>query len=251
MAHSVGEVASLAGISVRTLHHYDSIGLLEPSERSDAGYRLYGDRDLAALQQILFFKELGFGLEDISRITRDPSFDRRGALELQRRMLTEKSARLTRMVEAVDAALDAMEKGVTMDEKDMFEVFGDFDPKEYEAEAAQRWGGTATYEESMRRTKRYTKQDWLKIKAEAATVVDGMAALMDQGIAPSDPRAMDLAEEHRAQIDRWFYPCSQEIHVGLGRMYVADPRFAKNYEKVRKGMAQYMCDAIEANAARS
>jgi MerR family transcriptional regulator, thiopeptide resistance regulator len=81
-------------------------------------------------------------------------------------------------------------------------------------------------------------------------VVDGTAALMDEGVPAGDPRAMDLAEEHRAQIDRWFYPCSQEMHVGLGQMYVADPRFAKNYEKVRVGMAQYVCDAIKANAAR-
>lgn len=250
MGHTVGEVAKLAGVSVRTLHHYDEIGLLTPSERSDADYRLYGEADLADLQQVLFFKELGFGLDEIGRIMRDPSFDRREALEFQHGMLAEKAAQLSRMVGAVDAALDAMERGTTMDEKDMFEVFGDFDPKEYEAEAEQRWGGTDTYKESMRRTKRYTKEDWLKIKEEGAAVVNGLAALMDEGVAPTDPRAMDLAEEHRLQIDRWFYPCPQEMHVGLGRMYVADPRFAKNYEKVRVGMAQYMCDAIKTNAAR-
>lgn len=251
MGHTVGEVSKLTGLSVRALHHYDEIGLLEPSERTEAGYRLYSAADLAELQQVLFFRELGFALDEIRGIMRDPSFDRREALEFQRAMLTEKAAQLERMAGAVGAALDAMKEGRTMDEKDMFEVFGDFDPKEYEAEAEQRWGGTDAYRVSMERTKRYTKADWLRIKEEAAAVVDGMAALMDAGVPAGDPRAMDLAEEHRAQIDRWFYPCASEMHVGLGRMYVADPRFARNYEKVREGMAQYMCDAIAANAERT
>jgi MerR family transcriptional regulator, thiopeptide resistance regulator len=251
MGRTVGEVAELAAVSVRTLHHYDDIGLLEPSVRTDGGYRLYSDDDLAALQQVLFFKELGFGLADIARIMHDPTFDRLEALRMQRRMLKEKSAQLAKMVKAVDAALDATEGGVTLDAKDMFESFGDFDPKEYEKEAEERWGGTDAYAESMRRTKRYTKEDWVEIKAESEAVNTALAALMDEGVPADDPRAMDLAEEHRLQIDHRFYPCSQEMHVGLGQMYVADPRFAKNYDTVRPGLAQYMCDAIAANAARA
>jgi DNA-binding transcriptional MerR regulator len=251
MGLTVGEVASLASVSVRTLHHYDDIGLLSPSERSENGYRHYGGDDLAALQQVLFFRELGFGLGEIARIMHDPSFDRLEALRMQRRMLTDKSAQLAHMIEAVEAALDATEGGVTMDAKDMFEAFGDFDPKEYEKEVEERWGGTEAYAESARRTTRYTKQDWLEIRAETEAVNAALAALMDEGVPADDPRAMDLAEEHRLQIDRRFYPCSQEMHVGLGEMYVMDSRFAQNYEKVRAGLAQYMRDAIEANAARA
>lgn len=250
MGLTVGEIAELAAVSVRTLHHYDEIGLLTPSVRTESGYRLYDDGDLAALQQVLFFKELGFALADIARIMHDPTFDRLEALRMQRRMLVDKSAQLSKMVEALDAALAATEGGVTLDPKDMFEAFGEFDPKEYEKEAEERWGGTDAYAESMRRTKRYTKEDWLRIRAESDAVNSALAALMDEGVAADDPRAMDLAEEHRLQIERWFYPCSQEMHTGLGRMYVTDPRFAKNYEKVRSGLAQYMCDAIAANAAR-
>lgn len=250
MGLTVGEVASLASVSVRTLHHYDEIGLLKPSERSESGYRHYTDDDLAALQQVLFFKELGFGLADIGRVMHDPAFDRLEALRLQRRMLNDKAARLTSLVEAVEAAIDATEGGVTLDAEDMFEAFGEFDPKEYEQEAEERWGDTEAYKESMRRTKRYTKEDWLKIRNESGKVTAGMAALMDAGVPPDDPRSMDLAEEHRLQIDRWFYPCSYEIQLGLGRMYVADPRFAATYEEVRPGLAQYLCDAIEANAIR-
>jgi len=251
MGLTVGEVASLASVSVRTLHHYDDIGLLSPSERSESGYRHYGDDDLAARQQVLFFRELGFGLGDIARIMHDPSFDHLEALRMQRHMLKDKSAQLGHMIEAVEAALDATEGGVPLDAKDMFEAFGDFDPKEYEKEAEEKWGGTDAYAESVQRTKRYTKQDWVEIKAETEAVNTAMAALMDEGVPAGDPRAMDLAEEHRLQIDRRFYPCSQEMHVGLGQMYVTDPRFMQNYETVHIGLAQYMYDAIQANAARA
>jgi DNA-binding transcriptional MerR regulator len=251
MGLTIGEVAELASISVRTLHHYDELGLLVPSERSENGYRHYDDGDLATLQQVLFFRELGFGLADIARIMHDPHFDRLGALRMQRRMLQDKAAQLTLMAEAVDVAIDAEKGGVTLDAKDMLEVFGDFDPKEYEKEAEERWGGTDAYVESMRRTKRYTKEDWARIKGEGEAVNAALATLMDEGVPAYDPRAMDLAEEHRLQIDRWFYPCSQEMHVGLGEMYVADQRFANNYEKVHAGLAQYMRDAIQANAART
>lgn len=251
MALTIGEVARVAGISVRTLHHYDRIGLLAPSARTDAGYRMYGDDDLARLQQILFFRELGFALEDIRRIMSDPSFDRREALGLQRRMLTDKAAQLEKMIEAVDAALDATRRGTTMDKKDMFEVFGDFDPKEYEDEVKERWGETDAYKESAKRTARYTKDDWKTFKKESEEINATLVALVDQGVAADDPRAMDVVEKHRLQIDRWFYPCSQEMHVGLGEMYVADPRFRANYEKLRPGMAEYVCAAIKANAARA
>jgi DNA-binding transcriptional MerR regulator len=250
MSYTVGQVAALAKVSVRTLHHYDELGLLSPPVRTGAGYRLYGDDDLAALQQVLFFKELGFGLADIGRIMHDPHFDRLEALRMQRRMLAEKSARLALMVEAVEAAIDATEGGVRMDAEDMFEAFGEFDPKEYEKEAEDRWGNTDAYKESAHRTKRYTKDDWVEIKAESEAVSAGLAALMDEGVPATDPRAMDLAEQHRLQIDRRFYPCSHEMHCSLAEMYVADPRFTANYEKVRPGLARYMHDAILANAAR-
>jgi DNA-binding transcriptional MerR regulator len=251
MDRTVGEIAKVSGVSIRTLHHYDEIGLLRPSARSGGGYRLYGDDDLATLQQVLFFRELGFALEDIGRIMNDQSFDRRDALLLQRRMLRDKAAQLGRMVDAVDAALDADEKGTMVDERDMFEVFGDFDPKQYEAEVQERWGHTDAYAESARRTKRYTKQDWQRIKDESFQIGTDTARLMDEGAPADDPRAMALAEQARLQIDTWFYPCSHEMHVNLAEMYIVDPRFKATYEKIHVGMAEYWHDAIRANAARA
>lgn len=250
-SYTVGEVAALAGISVRTLHHYDGIGLLVPSGRSDAGYRLYDHGDLDALQQLMFFREMGFGLDAIGRIMRDPAYDRRDALALQRRMLVDKSAQLAKMIAAIDKAVRALEGGTVMDKEDMFEAFGDFDPAAYEDEVKQRWGDTDAYMESARRAARYDKRDWEAIKAEGDEINAEIAALLDAGVAPGDPRAMDAVETHRLMIDRRFYPCSHELHVGLGAMYVADPRFTETYERIRPGLARYICDAITANAARA
>jgi len=137
-----------------------------------------------------------------------------------------------------------------MTKEEMFEVFGDFDPAEYEDEVRERWGDTEAYRESARRAARYTKTDWQRFKTESEEIDAAIVALMDEGVAPDDPRAMDAVDRHRDQIDRWFYPCSRQMHAALGRMYVADPRFTATYEKIRPGMAQYVCDATQANAKR-
>jgi len=246
--HTVGEVARLARVSVRALHHYDEIGLLQPSGRTEAGYRLYTDGDIERLQQVLFFRELGFALEDVARILRDPHFDRRQALVAQRAMLVEKGERLKALVELVDRTLDSLGKGIIMSTEEMFD--GSPQPAAHEEEAQARWGGTEAYAESKRRTKGYTKEDWKRIGLETEQVVSKLADLFAAGAAPTDPKALDLAEEHRLQIDRWFYPCSRAMHRGLGEMYVSDPRFSAVYDARRPGLAQFVCDAIRANAER-
>jgi DNA-binding transcriptional MerR regulator len=247
----VGEVANLAHVTVRALHHYDRIGLLRPSGHTDAGYRLYTEEDLERLQTVLLFKELGFGLGEIRDLLAEPGFERRDALRAQRAQLVRRSERLDAMLALIDRTLMAMDEGIPMERDDLFEVFGDFDPTEHEAEAEARWGETDPYRESARRTRRYTKDDRKRFKRESDAVNQGVVALLDDGVAADDPRTMDAVELHRLLIDGWFYPCSREMHKELGRMYVADPRFTATYEKIRPGMAQYMCDAIAANAARA
>jgi MerR family transcriptional regulator, thiopeptide resistance regulator len=250
-ASRIGEVAKLAHVSVRTLHHYDCLGLLQPSGRSAAGYRLYTAEDLERLQTVLFYKELGFGLGEIRDLLAEPGFDRREALRAQRALLARRSGRIDAMLALIDKTLAAMDEGIPMERSDLFQVFGEFDPAEHEAEAEERWGDTEAYEESARRTRRYTKEDWTRFKAESDAVNRAIATLMDDGIAADDPRAVDAVERHRLLIDTWFYPCSREMHKNLGRMYVADPRFAATYEKIRPGMAAYMRDATAANARRA
>ncbi|QSQ24497.1 MerR family transcriptional regulator [Pyxidicoccus parkwayensis] len=250
MALTVSQVARLAKVSVRALHHYDEIGLLSPSERSEAGYRLYTQADLQRLQQVLFFRELEFPLEEIRRILGEPSFDLRSALLMQRQLLSERSARLDALLIAVDAALDALEKGRHMDQEKMFEAFGDFDPAKYEAEVKERWGDTEAYKESARRTKRYTKQDWKVLKEEMDGLQKALAELLGAGRAPTDVAAMDLVEAWRQHISKWFYPCSYAMHRGLGALYVSDHRFTENIDRVRPGLARFTRDAIIANAER-
>lgn len=251
MALTVSEVAKLAGITVRTLHHYDRMGLVSPSGRSDGNYRLYDAADLERLERVLYFRELGLPLEEIRRHVDDPNADRGAMLRLQRRLLVQRIARDTALLHGVERALTAHDKGRSMTDKERFEVFGEFDPKKHEAEAEQRWGNTDAWKESQRRTKKYGKADWARFQAESGAIVQEFAIHFDTGRAATEGDVMDTAEKHRASITKWFYDCTYEVHTGLGEMYVADERFAVNYERVRTGLAQYIRDAIHANAQRA
>jgi len=246
--YTVGQLANLAGVSVRTLHHYDAIGLLSPSDRTAAGYRVYRHNDLEQLQQILLYRELDLPLDAIGRLTLDPAFDRRAALVAQRAELASRAKRMTAILAAIDAALDALSKGEPMNDTDMFEVFGDFDPNDHESEVTERWGDTDAYAESARRTARYTKDDWKRIKDEGATVTAELGVQLAKGAKPDDQAVQALVDRHREQISRWFYPCSIEMQVNLGEMYVADPRFAATYDNVRPGLAVFLRDAIRVRA---
>ena len=250
MSLTVGAVARLAGVTVRTLHHYDAIGLLSASGRSEAGYRRYADADLDRLQRILFYRELGFGLDQIKDVMTDGTADAVAHLRRQHRMLLERIGRLERMAAAVERAMEARTMGINLTPEERFEVFGDHDPDEYAAEVEERWGDTEPYRESQRRVARYTKADWERIKAQGQAAVEQVVGAMRAGEPADSPEAMDGAEAHRRQIDEAFYPLSYEGHVGLAEMYLADARFTATYEKIAPGLAQYLHDAIKANAAR-
>ncbi|MFC9080971.1 MerR family transcriptional regulator [Streptomyces sp. NPDC057062] len=250
MSYSVGQVAGFAGVTVRTLHHYDEIGLLVPSERTRAGHRRYGDADLDRLQQILFYRELGFPLEEVAALLDDPDADPRVHLRHQHELLTARIERLQRMAAAVEHAMEARAMGINLTPEEKFEVFGDKDPEAHAEEAERRWGGTEQYAESQRRVARYTKDDWKRMQAEVASWGERYVALMAEGEDPSGERAMDMAEEHRQHISKWFYECSYDIHRGLGEMYVSDERFKEFYDSMRPGLAEHLRDAITANAAR-
>ncbi len=248
--HTVGQVATLARVTVRTLHHYDRIGLLEPSGRSEQGYRLYDYGDLERLRQIRLLRELRFSLDAIGQMLDAPAYDRRSALEAQRELLRERQERTDSIIRGVDRALTAMEEETEMDRTEMFEGLEEFDHEQYQDEAERRWGHSDEYKESMRRTRRYGKADWVRIKEEGETVVARLADLLAEGAQAAGRTAMDLAEEHRCHIDRWFYPCSHGMHRNLAEMYTADPRFEEYFEKRARGLAAFVQDAIRANAAR-
>lgn len=254
LSYSVGQVAGFAGITVRTLHHYDEIGLLAPGGRSHAGHRRYDDADLDRLQQILFYRELGFPLDEVAALLDDQATGRadpRTHLRRQHDLLTARIEKLQKMAAAVEHAMEARTMGIDLTPEERFEVFGDKDPEAHAEEAERRWGGTDTYAESQRRAARYTKDDWKRMQAEVASWGQRYAALMEAGDPPDGERAMDLAEEHRRHITRWFYDCTHAIHRGLGEMYVADERFKEFYDSMRPGLADHLRDAIAANAARA
>ena len=246
---TVGEISRLTGVSIRTLHHYDEIGLVVPRERTASGYRLYGPAEVARLQEVLFFRELGFGLDDIKDMVDRPDYRRTAALQRQRHLLETKTEHLLAMIEALDAAVEAERRGTPMSNEDMLGVFGDFHPAEHEEEARTRWGDTDAYQESARRTARYTKADWEQLKLESAAVDQAFLELMAAGVAPDSPEAMEAAERHRSHISKWFYECTREIHAGLGQMYVAAARFAERIDRAGKGLSSYMSAAIEALSA--
>jgi DNA-binding transcriptional MerR regulator len=249
--HTVGEVARLAGITVRTLHHYDEVGLLSPSGRTASGYRRYDHSDLVRLQRILGYRELGFGLDEIAAILDDPIVDPLHHLRRQHALLTDRVGRLHQQLTAIEKTMEARQMGIQLSPEEMFEVFGDHDPTADAAEAERRWGDTDAYRESHRRTSSYTKDDWLRIKAESDQVKHDLLRARRSGRPPTSAEAMAAAEAHREHISRWFYGLDCLMHRGLGDMYVADPRFTAHYDALAPGLAAYARDAIHANADRA
>jgi MerR family transcriptional regulator, thiopeptide resistance regulator len=249
--YSVGEVARFAGVSVRTLRHYDELKLLSPGSRTPAGYRRYDGADLVRLQQILFYRELGFPLDEIAAILDDPHADRLTHLRRQHDLLVGREGRLRDMLAAVRRAMEAEQMGISLTPEERFEVFGEHDPAQYAEEVTERWGETEAYRESQRRTRSYSKADWARIKAAGDDLDRRSAEAVRRGVAPNSPEAMDLAEEHRQNIVRWFYDCPYPMHRGLGDMYLADERFTQRYEQIAPGLAEFMRAAIHANADRA
>lgn len=250
MGYSVGQVAELAGVTVRTLHHYGRIGLLEPEDRTTTGYRQYSDGDLQRLQHILFYRELGFALDEISTILNDSQANTGAHLRRQHALLRKRIERLEAMVESVEKEMEAYTMGINLTPEEKFEVFGSDYSEEYETEAEQRWGQSDAWKQSQQRTSKLTKQQWSEIKEAGDDLNRRLAAAMQSGAAPDSPDAMDLAEEHRESINT-FYDCSHAMHRGLGDMYIADERFTRTYEQVAPGLAQWLRDAIHANADRN
>lgn len=247
--YRVKDVSRITRVSIRTLHYYDEIRLLVPTARSDAGYRIYTDDDLLRLQQILIGRELGLPLEDIRRLLDDPRFNRREALLAQRQQLEQRARQTAAMIAAVDAALALTDDPST--EKRMDQMFDGFDASKYEREAKERWGDTHAHEEAARRTKRYSKEDWMRMRAEQQAIYADLAALMNTGRAATDEEVLAVAERHRLAIDRWFYPCSPRTHRGLASLYESDARFAAAIDAHTPGLTMFLVTAIRAGAGRS
>src|SRR5579875_201057 len=246
--YAIGEVATLAHVSVRTLHHYDAIGLLQPSGRTAGGHRRYNKVDLQRLQAILFYRELDFGLDDIAAMLADPR-DAESHLRSQHQMLRERIGRDQRLLRAVERELEAREMGMSLTPEEQFEVFGtDKVGGEWADEARDRWGDTDAYRESRRRTAAYTKEDWARLKDESDAALREFRDAMQCGAPADGELARSLAEQHWQFLNRWFYTCDHDFHRNLAEMYVSDDRFRATYDAIAPGLGQYVHDAIVANA---
>lgn len=249
---TVGQVAQSLGVTVRTLYHYDEIGLLSPSERSAAGYRLYTDEDLTRLQNVVVYRRLGFPLEQIGDL-----LDGGATTEVVDHLHRQRATVMTRLEEmrdlvtAIDRALEKEMTGVNLTKEEQRELFGDNFDDDYAQEAQERWGDSDAWKQSQKRASGYTKADWEQIKAAQDANNAAIVAVMEAGEAADSQAAMDAAEESRRIIERWFYDVSPDFHRNLGDMYLADPRFTKTYEDIKPGMAQFVRDAIHANADRA
>lgn len=247
--YSVGEAAALTHVSVRTLHHYDEIGLLRPSDRSAAGHRRYNAADLRRLREILYYRELDFGLEQIAAMMANPGAGTDTHLRNQHHMLRERIARSQELLRALENEMEARQMGLSLTPEEQFEIFGtEKVGGEWAEEARAQWADTDAYRESQRRTVGYSKQDWVRLKEESDAGVRAFRDAMQAGVPPDAAAARELAEDHRQFLTRWFYECGYDMHRGLAEMYVTDERFAQVYDAVAPGLARYVHDAILANA---
>lgn len=239
MRLSVSEMAKLCGVSVRTLHYYDQIGLLCPETAADSGYRWYGEPDVERMQQILFYRELDFPLKEITAILADPHYDKQEALRRQRRLLQLKQARLDRLLEILEANL----KG------DKTMEFAGFDQTEYEtarqayaAEAKARWGGTAAWRESQAKESCRTPAGREALTEEMNAIFRRFAELRET--EPASAEAQAAVGDWQAFLTEHYYSCTEEILAGLGQMYMADERFRKNLDRFGAGTAAFVSAAI-------
>lgn len=242
MRLTVSETAKLSGVSVRTLHYYDQIGLLKPDAVDEQnGYRYYGETALKQLQQILFYRELDFSLKEIAALLSSPRYNPAEALNRQRRLLTLKKQRLERLIALLDDTL----KG----EHNMsFAAFENMDYEvlrsQYAQEAKERWGGTEAYAESQRRAAGRTKEQWASLRTEAQEIFRAFSAC--RGQAADSPEVQALVKRWQDYISVHHYPCTREILAGLGQMYTADSRFQENLDRFGSGTAALMSEAIAA-----
>ena len=235
----ISEAARLTGVTVRTLHYYDKIGLLKPSAVTDAGYRVYSADDLARLQQILFFRELDFPLEDIRAILQDPAYDRQSALRKQRELLLQKRRRLDGLISLVDKTLQG-EQDMSFKQFDMTEI--EATRKQYAAEAKQRWGSTAAYAEYEQKTARRTPAEQQMLDAEGTAILQAIGE--SRTLAPDSAAAQALVKRWQDYITKTYYRCTNEILAGLGQMYTTDERFTQNLDRFGAGTAAFLSTAI-------
>jgi DNA-binding transcriptional MerR regulator len=242
MGYTINQLAKLAGVSVRTLHHYDAIGLLKPAHLLKNGYRQYEEPELLQLQQILFFRELEFPLDDIKRMMASPTYNAIAALREHKAMLKLKQKRFEHLIKSIDQTIKTMTNQEQIKVDELYDPWKDDDVKQYQAEVKDRWGNTDAYKQSQERIRKLTKAQMDQLKADGKKHMQALADAMPKGISHPDVQA--LIKQSHAGVN-FFYDCSLEMFRNLGKMYVEDPRFTATYDAYAPGLAQFVHEAID------
>lgn len=244
---TVGRAAALVGVSVKTLHHWDAIGLVRPGGRTWAGYRVYSADDIARVHRVLVYRELGFPLAEIARLLDDPAVDARAHLRRQRSDLADRIARLQDMVRAVDRMMAATRDGIRLTAEEQAEIFGSDWRPEWIDEAEERWGGSDQWAQYAERAAAMTPGDWREVSSRTHALNADLAAAKAAGVRPGDETANELADRHRAMVSTYF-DCTYEMHACMSRMFRTDPRYTKGYPSTDPDFLPWLAEVIAENA---
>ncbi len=247
MAYTIKKLAQMAQVSVRTLHHYDAVGLVVPGSRSASGYRLYGEAELLRLQQVLFYRELDLSLEEICRLLDEPGYDPVTALETQLRLLAARADRIARLMDTVGRTIGRLKGENMLSDEELYEGFAKDEIQKIKGEAKARWGSTEAYAQSQKRVAKMSKADLERVKAEGAAVDAAAARALARGEDPASAAVRAIMARKFEQL-RAFYEPDKELFAGLGRMYSEDERFRKHYEDIAPGLADFLRLAMSAYA---
>lgn len=246
MEYTVQKLAKMAGISSRTLRYYDEIGILRPLRINSSGYRIYGQKEIDRLQQILFYRELGVSLEDIKDIITEPSFSAAGALREHREKLLAKREQLDLLIANVEKTIAAEEGSIKMTDKEKFEGFKqkmiDDNEKKYGKEIRGKYGDEQV-DRSNQKVKDMTQEQY----AQVEKLSEDVTTTLEKAFATGDPAgelAQRAADLHRQWLCFFWNHYTKEAHAGVAQMYVDDERFTAYYDKKQPGTAAFLRDAI-------
>lgn len=246
MEYTVQKLGLMAGVSTRTLRYYDELGILKPARINSSGYRIYSQREVDRLQQILFYRELGLSLESIKEIITSPSFNALQALGEHREKLMEKREQLDRLIENVDKTIASTEGRIIMMDQEKFKGFKqkmvDENEQKYGKEIREKYGNK-TVDKSNEKFKKMTAEEYEEVTKLAEEVQDTLAKAFQTG-DPAGELAQKAADLHRRWLCYYWDSYSKEAHAGLGQMYVDDPRFTAYYDEKQPGTAEFLRDAI-------
>ena len=246
--YSVKQLAELAGVSIRTLHHYDQIGLLAPATKAESGYRYYGQAELLRLQQILFYKELKYPLKQIKAILDNPDFDLMDSLKQQRQQILREADRLQQLLITIDKTIVGLQNQEQMiTDEELYEGFTSEQKEAYRQEVTERWGADKL-QETEDRLRQLSSKEWTDVKAKGQAIEQLLADLMEQAHEVQAPLVQKAIAEHYAHICTYWTPNAQQ-YEGLGKMYVEDERFRAHYEQYAEGLAAYIYKAIQVYCA--